>query len=139
MSNNKLVSTLLPWSMALSVVAVAASGQAYGQYWDSLYYCPGASASPVNAGWTGSCLLTAVSYRQYVWEVASVGTYLGADSASAISYADESYQQIEAVATIMVQGISYSQSRKCEYDETTCYDVGEGLYVPPYYWAYVWH
>jgi len=134
---NRLIATLVRCGLGLSAVTIASSGPAYGQYWSNVYYCTGVNASPVTAPWYGQCVLHAESDINYVHATALVGTYMGAWSASALSYVDESYQEIEVHATINISGTVYSHGRKCQYDQDDCYDVGEALYIPPYYWAYI--
>lgn len=103
---------LLRFSFVVLVAAVATSGKAYGQYWSSVYVCPGASMSPVNPGWTGECELDG---NGYMLGLALVGLYAGASSAAAISFADESYQVLELHARISAGDDTAFHSRFCDY------------------------
>jgi len=133
---NRLIATSIRCGLIVVALSIATSAQAYGQYWSSVYVCPGYSQSQLPGGYTfsGDCILDG---NGYTLGTALVGTSVGADSMTALSFADESYQVIEVHATFRIEGDTYAQGRFCDY-QNGCYDMGSGIYMIPYAWAMVW-
>jgi hypothetical protein len=133
---NKLIATLIRCGLILAALSIATSAQAYGQYWSSVYNCPGYSVSQIQGGYTyyGDCRLDG---NGYTLGTALVGTSIGADSMTALSFVDESYQVIEVHAVVRIEGETYAQGRSCDY-QNGCYDINSGIYMIPYVWAMIW-